>query len=300
MLGHRTEDFRDVLHMRFEEESGDLFLGLRADFELNEDEVDGERAFLAYTISTWDGRDERGRQVLRQDISNCYEAADVWAREFFITRDFQLYDDECCVGGRCADRCDVFRLIGPLEAAEFAVRSQCFSNSRSNGRWRTDDSGYWSINTDHGVAGNIIVNPGWLAPNLDFEVYIQKFDEAVFKGPRTVVTTDCVGQLMVDLPTVVEGDRILLKAQDSCCNDYDLVLPCVPDFTGFAGAPGLPYVPVTLGPPPLPIGPVGGPGLIGAGVGGPGIGGPGMGGPGMGGPGMGGPGMGGPDGVAAQ
>lgn len=108
------------------------------------------------------------------------------------------------------------------------------------------------MNSDHGVPGDVIVNAGWLAPNLDFEIYIQKFDEAVFKGPRTVRTTDDVGQLMVELPTLVEGDRVLIKAEDSCCDDYDLVIPCVPEFTGFAGAPGVPYTPVTVGPPVAP------------------------------------------------
>jgi hypothetical protein len=102
----------------------------------------------------------------------------------------------------------------------------------------------------------VIVNPGWLAPWLDFEIYIQKFDEAVFKGPRTIRTSDEVGQLLVELPTLVEGDRVLIMSQDSCCDDYDLVIPCVPEFTGFAGMPGVPYQPVTLGPPPIPPIPV--------------------------------------------
>ena len=37
LLGHRQEDFRDVLHMTFNDSSDDLFLGLRADYELNEE-----------------------------------------------------------------------------------------------------------------------------------------------------------------------------------------------------------------------------------------------------------------------
>lgn len=246
LLGHRQEDFRDVLHMTFNDATDDLFLGLRADYELNEEEVDGERAFLVYTMHLWDDRTLAGRRAVRENIANCYEAADVWARQFFITKWFSFLDGECCLD----DDCEIDEVISAEDAAEFAVRSQCFSNSRSNQRWRTDDSGYWSINTDHGVNMDVIVNPGWLAPYMDFEIYIQKFDEAVFKGPRTIRRTDDVGQLMAELPTLVEGDRVLIKSEDNCCDDYDLVIPCVPEFTGFAGAPGVPYIPVTLGPVP--------------------------------------------------
>lgn len=256
LLGHRQEDFRDVLHMVFDDVTDDLFLGLRADYELNEEEVDGERAFLVYTMHFWDDRSVAGRRALRRNIADCYEAADVWARQFFTTRYFNFFDDQCCID----DDCRVEDTISAREAAEFAARSQCFSNSRSNQRWRTDDSGYWSMNTDHGVNGDVIVNPGWLAPYMDFEIYIQKFDEAVFKGPRTIRRTDDVGALMAEIPTLVEGDRVLLKSEDNCCDDYDLVIPCVPEFTGFAGAPGIPYVPITLGPaipvPPAAIVPV--------------------------------------------
>lgn len=248
LLGHRQVDFRDVLHMTFDPATDDLFLGLRADYEMNEEEVDGERAFLAYTIHTWDGSSPDGQEAARENIANCYEAADIWARQFFVTSDFQIRADECCID----EDCELDWLIPPLVAAEFAVRSQCFSNSRSNQRWRTEASGFWSMNTDHGVHGNVIVNPGWLAPDMDYEIYIQKFDEAVFKGPRTIRRTDDCGQLMAELPTLVEGDRVLLKSEDNCCDDYDLVIPCVPEFTGFAGAPGVPYIPVTLGPPPPP------------------------------------------------
>ena len=254
LLGHREEDFRDVLRLTYLDDINSVFIGLRGDYELAEDEVFGERAFLAYTLTVWDGSTLDGRQQVFINAANCYVAADVWARQYFITDDFEYHRGEC---GGCVDHeCEMDRLICPLEAAEFAVRSQCFSNSRSNQRWRTDDSGYWSINADHGVTSNVIINPGWLAPFLDFEIYIQKFDEAVFKGPRTIRTSDEVGQLLVELPTLVEGDRVLIKSQDSCCDDYDLVLPCVPEFTGFAGAPGIPYVPVTLGPPPLAPAPV--------------------------------------------
>lgn len=248
LLGHRQEDFRDVLHMTFDEATDDLFLGLRADYELNEEEVDGERAFLGFTIHTWDGSSAAGRAAVRENIANCYEASDVWARQFFATVDFQTREDEC----GCTGDCEIASTIKPLVAAEFAVRSQCFSNSRANSRWQTDDVGFWSMNTIHGVAGNVIINPGWLAPNMDFEIYIQKFDEAVFKGPRTIRRTDECGQLMAEVPTLVEGDRVMIKAEDNCCDDYDIVLPCVPEFTGFAGAPGVPYVPVILAPPAVP------------------------------------------------
>lgn len=248
LLGHRQGDFRDVLHLTFDVATDNLFIGLRADYEANEEEVDGERAFLAYTLHTWDGSTVSGQEAARENISNCYEAADVWARQFFVTEDFQIRAEECCVGGEC----ELDWLIPPLVAAEFAVREALRTNSRANQRWRTEASGFWSINTEHGVHGNIIVNPGWLAPDMDYEIFIQKFDEAVFKGPRTVRRTDDVGQLMAELPTLVEGDRVLLKAEDNCCDDYDLVIPCLPEFTGFAGQPGIPFVPATLGPPPPP------------------------------------------------
>lgn len=248
LLGHRQEDFRDVLHMTWDAAADDLFLGLRADYELNEEEVDGERAFLGFTITAWDGSTQAGREAIRENIANCYEASDVWARQFFSTVNFQDRVNDCCFEDGCT--CEIDSLIKPLVAAEYAVRSQCFSNSRANQRWQTDDVGLWNMNTHHGVAGNLIINPGWLAPDLDFEIYIQKFDEAVFKGPRTIRRTDNCGQLMAELPTLVEGDRVLIKAEDNCCSDYDVVVPCVPEFTGFAGAPGVPYVPEVLGPPP--------------------------------------------------
>lgn len=263
LLGHRQEDFRDVLHMTFNPANDNLFLGLRGDYELNEEEIDGERAFMGFTITTWDGSTQNGRFAIRDNIANCYEASDIWARQFFATVDFQdRLGDDCCFD----DECEIESLIKPLVAAEFAVRSQCFSNSRSNQRWQSEDVGFWSMNTIHGVAGNVIVNPGWLGPDLDFELYIQKFDEAVFKGPRTIRRTDSVGALMAELPTLVEGDRVLIRAEDNCCSDYDIVLPCVPEFTGFAGLPGLPYVPQVLGNPLVPIVP-GEPLLPGGGLG---------------------------------
>lgn len=244
LLGHRQKDFRDVLHMTLGSTSDDLFIGLRADYQLNEETVDGELAYMGFTLSYWDGSTADGRSAIRTNIANCYEAADVWARQFFITQWFQTRSDECCA----EDTCEIDSLIKPLVAAEWAARSQCFSNSRSNGRWQTEDVGFWSMNTNHGVGGNVIVNAGWLAPDMDFQIYIQKFDEAVFKGPRTIRRSDSCGQLMAEIPTLVEGDRVLIKAEDNCCDDYDLVLPCVPEFTGFAGEPGVPYVPATVAP----------------------------------------------------
>jgi hypothetical protein len=248
-----------------ENDGEDLFIGLRADYRLEEETIDGETGFFAYTISYWDGSDEEGLKNVRTQISSCYESADVWARQFFTTQEFQHRNEEGCCLDEC---CSIEKTICPLRAAEMAVRSQCFSNSRANSRWQTQDVGFFSLNNHHGVHSNVVVNPGWLAPNMDFEIYIQRFDEPVFKGPRTVVTSDCYGQIMTAIPTLVEGDRILIKSQDACCSDYDLVLPCVPEFTGFIGLPGIPYVPqligpvapiVGAGPLPVPAGPL--PGL---------------------------------------
>lgn len=266
LLGHRSQDFRDALHISFDPLHDELFLGLRADYELERAGADGELAFFNYTISVWDGSTAHGRDLISNDIAACYEAADVWAREFFVTQDFHRVGESrnCCFDGKCT----IDGIICPLRAAEFAVRSQCFSNSRANSRWQNDQSAFWNISSVKGAEPNLVVNPGWLGPNLDFNIFIQKFDEAVFKGPRTIIRTDCHGQLLTALPTLVEGDRVLLKAVDSCCQDYDLVIPCVPEFTGFAGLPGVPYIPQPIGPPPFPIagpppvlGPIG-PGLI--------------------------------------
>lgn len=228
LLGHRKGDFRDVLYLNYDNNSDNLAIAFRADYSLNEQDVDGEHAYLKYTVHTWDGSTKEGRSAVRKNLVNCFKASDPWAQQFFATSNFN---------------------VTSTEAAEIAARSQCFSNSLSNQRWNSESQGFWSINTDHGVHGNVIINPGWLAPNLAFNVYIQKFDEEVFKGPRTLVQTDSVGQAMIALPTLVEGDRVLLKAKNKCCDDYDLVLPCVPEFTGFHGYPGIPYAPVTVAPP---------------------------------------------------
>lgn len=236
LLGHRQEDFRDVLALNFDSTTDNLTIGLRKDYELNEEEVDGEKAYLAYTIHVWDGSTEEGRYAMMRNAANCLEAADPWARQFFNTKDLETKIS--MEDGRSIDTA-----ITPLRAAEFAVRSQCFSNSRANQRWQADEVGYWSMNSIHGVSGNVIVNPGWLAPDQDFELYIQKFDEAVFKGPRTIKRSDSSGQLMVEMPTLVEGDRVLIKAEDHCCSDYEVVIPCVPEFTGFSGLSGYPYIP---------------------------------------------------------
>lgn len=232
LLGHRRGDFRDELRLQLN--GDDLFIGLEQDFELNESEIDGETAYLSYTITAWDGSSDEGERAIRRNIANCYEASDIWLRQFID-----------------ADR---FADIDPFLAAEYAVRSQCFSNSRSQQSWQSEEVGFWQINSHHGVAANVAVNAGWLSPLMDYEVYIQKFDEAVFKGPRTIIKSDDMGQLAINLPTLVEGDRVLLMSKDGCCDDYQLVLPCIPEFTGFAGAWGLPYVPHSILPllPSLP------------------------------------------------
>lgn len=246
LLGHRQEDFRDVLHFNLEVD--DLFIGLRADYELNEEEVDGEQAFFGYTITTWNGTSDSGRHAVRKQIADCYLASDPPMRQYFDVQDFQDREDDCCIN----EDCFIDDLITSLRAAEFAERSECFSNSRANQRWQNNEAGLWAMNTTHGVAANVIVNPGWLAPNLDFAIYINRIGEAAFHGPRTIRTSDELGQLTVEIPTLVEGDRILIKAEDSRSSDYDLVIPCVPEFTGFIGLPGKPFLPPTLG----PIGPV--------------------------------------------
>lgn len=249
LLGHREKNWRDAL--KLELNGDDLFVGLRADFELNEEASDGEYAYLGYTVTVWDGSTQDGRFAIRENIADCYEAADVWARQFFITRDFQDESPECCADS--IENCIVDGLITPFEAAEFAARSECFSNSRANQRWQSYEVGLWSMNSSFGVQSNLIINPGWLAPNLNFEIFVQNFDEAVFQGPVTVRKTDYVGQLIAEMPTLVEGDRVLIRAEDSCCDDYELVVPCVPEFTGFVGAPGIPFVPTLVGPPPVPV-----------------------------------------------
>ncbi len=242
LLGHRQGDFRDNLIMAYDEDSEDLFLGLRADYELDDSQTGGSMAFLSYTIHMWDGTTIEGQNQLRQQFSACYLASDPWEYQFFRINDSQYTRD--LHNTNCAYLC-------PLQMADFAAHSQCFSNSRSNQRWQNIDAGLWSMNSTKNVNGNVIINPGWLAPHLDFEVYLQKFDEAVFTGPLTIRTTDEIGQLSVELPTVVEGDRVFIKAQDNCCEDYKLILPCVPEFTGFTGIAGVPYIPQAGLPPAI-------------------------------------------------
>lgn len=235
LLGHRSADYQDALHIKFDSSSDNLFLGLKAPFELDEYGVDGNLAYMAYTIHTWDGSSAEGKKALRKSLASCLEAAEPWARQFFSYSDIEM--SEQCVNGTCTMQSN----MKALAAAEFAVRSQCFSNSKANQRWQNDQSAFWNIGSNKGSRSNVIVNAGWLAPDLEFNLYIQKFDEAVFKGPRLSKKTDELGQLLIEIPTLVEGDRVLLKAKDSCCKGYDLVIPCVPEFSGFKGVPPVPF-----------------------------------------------------------
>ena len=242
LLGNSRGDYKDDLHMT-QPDPESIFIGLESNYLMGSETIDGELAFLSYTVTTWSGEDEESREEMRRNIADCYEASDVWTRNFFVTRAFQLhkcedYLDECC---------DVEKLITPLLAAEMAVRSQCFSNSRSNNKWQNSDFGFWSINSSFGSHSNVVINPGWLGPDLDIEIYVQRFDEAIFSGPRVVTRTDYVGQLMAVVPTLAEGDRILLRSSHNCCSDYDLTVPCVPEFTEFITRPNMPYVRPPLG-----------------------------------------------------
>ena len=240
LQGIRQGDYKDSLYMT-QTDPESLFVGLKSNYLLGDQTIEGQKAFLSYTITTWSGEDYRSRQEVRTNIASCYEASDVWARSFFVTRAFQEFERDFY--DHCFDNCsDVNRVITPLMAAEMAVRSQCFSNSRSNNKWQNSDFGYWSMNANFGAGSNVIINPGWLGPDLDFELYVQSFDEAVFKGPRVLARSDYVGQLLAVIPTLVEGDRVLIRALSNCCSDYDLIIPCVPEFTEFLGWPGLPYV----------------------------------------------------------
>lgn len=214
LLGHRQEDFRDNLHIQLDGSADELFIGLRADYELNEEEVDGDRAFMGYTMTVWDNSSDEGRQAIRRNFLNCYQVADEWARQYFDVPGFG-------------------QPISPFVAAEAAARSQCFSNSRSQQNWQTAEVGSWMMNAHRGVSPNLAVNPGWLAPHLDYEIYISKFEEVVFQGPKTIKRTDESGQLLTAIPTLVEGDRVRLKPEDDCCDDYDLVISCDAVFNGF-------------------------------------------------------------------
>lgn len=204
LLGHRQGDFRDVLQMELRgTNEQDLFIGLRKDYELNEEEVDGEVAYLQYTITTFDSSTDAGYNQMRKDISNCFQAADLWAKEFI------RFDSG----------------ITPVVAADMVARSQCFSNSSSQQKWQDENMGFWSMNTIHGVAGNVFVNAGILEANAKYSVYIQKFDETFFKGPRTFVYTDSEGRVMTAIPTIVEGDKVkLLRAK---ANGKELNIDCV-------------------------------------------------------------------------
>lgn len=203
LLGHRQGDFRDVLQMELcGANEQDLFIGLRKDYELNEEEVDGDVAYLHYTITTFDSSTDAGYNQMRKDISNCFQAADPWAKEFI--------------------RFDAG--ITPVVAADMVARSQCFSNSSSQQKWQDVNMGFWSMNTIHGVAGNIFVNAGILDANAKYSVYIQRFDENTFRGPRTYVYTDNEGRIMTAIPTIVEGDKVKLLRTKA--NNKELIIDC--------------------------------------------------------------------------
>jgi hypothetical protein len=237
LIGNRNGSFRDNLILeQLSPES--LFVGLASNYTMGDMTINGQQAFLSYSITTWSGESSDSRLEMRRNIADCYEAADVWTRNFFVTRAFQVRHDEDSFH-HC---CNINKVITPLLAAEMAVQSQCFSNSRSNNKWATSDFGYWSINSSFGSNTNLVINPGWLAPELEYEIYVQSFDQDLFRGPKALARTDHVGQLTAILPTLVEGDRVMIRSGTHCCNNYELIVPCVPEFTEFVGWPGIPYV----------------------------------------------------------
>lgn len=185
LLGHREGDFRDVLRMELR--GNDLFIGLRASYELNENYIDGSTAYLNFTITKFDS--EADNSQMKKDVVNCLNAADPWAQKTF----------------------NVGKDITPVKAAKIVAHSQCFSNSISQQKWQEEDIGFWSMNTNHGVAANVVIPSGYLDANATYTLYIKKYDEDNFKGPRTIIYTDNKGRAITALPTLVEGDKILLK-----------------------------------------------------------------------------------------
>ncbi|MCA9508124.1 MAG: hypothetical protein KC505_06880 [Myxococcales bacterium] len=207
LLGIRQGDFRDALHMKITgDQKTDLFIGLRKSFKLNEAEIDGESAYLKFDISVLDYSDLEKKLRSKKDVTSCLLSLDELERQM-VSKNIFLPEADLA------------------QSALMIARSQCFSATQKQQSFNTTDARYWSISNNHGVYPNVLINTGWLPPKTEVEIFVEKWHDSIFKGPRMVGYTDEYGQLFLSIPTIVEGDRLLLKPLPN--KGYDLVIPVV-------------------------------------------------------------------------
>jgi hypothetical protein len=213
LLGFRKGNFRDVLHMQFDQEQDNLFIGLRADYELFGASRDGEEANFTTTITYIN------KHNMRETLALCYESADYLAQQQI---DVLLLNKE----------------IPVVVAANMIAQSRCFSNARANQDWQNYRVGLFSMNGHKQVASNLFIPAGWLGPDLTYEVYLKKFDEAVYQGPIGYFHTEFFLGAVLEIPTATEGDEVMFVAADACCNTFKVSLPAAPEFTDLYPSPG--------------------------------------------------------------
>lgn len=216
LLGHRKEDYRDNLKMTFDPTSENLFIGLRADHELSGKNSEASQSNFMTTLTYIN------KKNVSETLALCYEAADYFTRQHI-------------------DVLSIHEGATVVAAAVMVARSRCFSNSLSNQRWQNNNIGLWSMNGHKGVNPNFIVPMGWVGRGLNYEVFIKKFDESVFTGPITTFIPDSFGGESLEIPGLTEGDQVLFASEHSCCQDYQVAMPCAPGPIGVA-APGVPVV----------------------------------------------------------
>jgi len=213
LLGFRKGDYRDNLHMVFNDDEEDLFIGLLADYELRPAQTDGEQANFATTITYLN------KQNMRPTLRACYQSADYLARQQI---DVLLLNKE----------------IPVVVAANMIAESRCFSNSAANQQWQDYRLGLFSMNGHKQVRPNLFIPSGWLGPDLTYELYLKKYDEAVFVGPIGYFHTQFFIGAVAEIPTATEGDEVMFVAQDACCNTFKVSMPAAPELTDLYPALG--------------------------------------------------------------
>lgn len=206
LLGFRKGDYRDNLHMVFDEAEEDLFIGLLADYELRPAQTDGEQANFATTITYIN------KKNMRHTLRACYQSADYLARQQI---DVLLLNKE----------------IPVVVAANMIAESRCFSNSAANQQWQNYRLGLFSMNGHKQVRPNLFIPSGWLGPDLTYEIYLKKYDEATFVGPIGYFHTQFFIGAIAEIPTATEGDELMFVAQDACCNEFKVSVPAAPELT---------------------------------------------------------------------
>jgi hypothetical protein len=214
LLGFRNGDYRDVLTLDFNTLTKDLFIGLRAAYEL-----DPAQSFFAesnfMTTITY-----INKKNMNYTLSLCNESADYLSRQHI-------------------DQVNILSPIPIANAALMIANSQCFSNSQSNQRWQTTNIGLSSMNNHKGALTNFYIPFAWASPTVRYSLYLKRFNESVFRGPITSVMPAFSG-LSLPIPTLNEGDEILFASEEACCSDFKVTVPCTP-------------IPSALPPPFMPV-----------------------------------------------